>query len=120
MDQAERWEQLFRGLDEFAHIENPTEIQVGEVNSLLGSLHLIQPFNWMSWNGPFPRIDEIASLSLIDCLKQITRISRADRTNEGILWASLRSGILGALCRSAQLHSGGQPISALRDLESSN
>ncbi len=119
-DEAERWERLFSGLDELAKIENPDEIQVGKVNSLLGSVHLIQPFNWTSWNIPFPSTDEIPSLSLSDCVKQITRLSRADRTNEGVLWGALRSGILRALCNSAQQRAGGQRIGPLSDLSSNS
>ena len=115
-DEAERWERVFSGLDELAKIEYPDEAQVGKVNSLLGSVHLIQPFNWRSWNIPFPTTDEIPSLSLVDCVKQITRLCRADRTNEGILWGALRSGILQALCSSAQQRAGGQPIGSLGDL----
>ena len=119
-DEAERWERVFSGLDELAKIEYPDEAQVGKVNSLLGSVHLIQPFNWRSWNIPFPTTDEIPSLSLVDCVKQITRLCRADRTNEGILWGALRSGILQALCRSAQQRAGGQPIGSLSDLSSNS
>ena len=119
-DEAERWERVFSGLDELAKIEYPDEAQVGKVNSLLGSVHLIQPFNWRSWNIPFPTTDEIPSLSLVDCVKQITRLCRADRTNEGILWGALRSGILEALCRSAQQRAGGQPIGSLIDLSSNS
>ena len=119
-DEAERWERVFSGLDELAKIEYPDEAQVGKVNSLLGSVHLIQPFNWRSWNIPFPTTDEIPSLSLVDCVKQITRLCRADRTNEGILWGALRSGILEALCRSAQQRAGGQPIGSLSDLSSNS
>ena len=119
-DEAERWERVFSGLDELAKIEYPDEAQVGKVNSLLGSVHLIQPFNWRSWNIPFPTTDEIPSLSLVDCVKQITRLCRADRTNEGILWGALRSGILQALCSSAQQRAGGQPIGSLIDLSSNS
>lgn len=117
-DQAERWEQLFAGLDEFSLSETPTELQVAQLNRLLGSVRLIQPFNWTSWSAPFPATGDIATLSLADCIKHITRLSRADRTNEGILWGSLRAGILGALCHAAQLQSAGQSIGVLADLES--
>jgi hypothetical protein len=119
-DEAERWERLFEGLKEFAQIEDPDELQVGRVNSLLGSVHLIQPFKWTSWNKPFPEPEEIPDLSLVDCIKQITRISRFDRTNEGILWEVLRSGALEALCRTAHERSGGQIVGPLSNMESTD
>ena len=118
MDEAQRWGRLFTGLADFAQIEYPHELQVGQVNSLLGSLHLIQPFKWTSWNVPFPSPEEIPGLTLVDCIKQITRLARADRTNEGILWGALRSGALEALCRTANERSGGQIVGLLSDLES--
>ena len=119
-DEAERWERLFTGLKDFAQIKYPDELQVGQVNSLLGSVHLIQPFKWTSWNVPFPSPEEIPGLTLVDCIKQITRLARADRTNEGILWGALRSGVLEALCRTAHERSGAQVVGLLSDLESAD
>lgn len=119
-DEAERWERLFTGLADFAQIEYPDELQVGRVNGLLGSVHLIQPFKWTSWNVPFPAPEEIAGLTLVDCIKQITRLARADRTNEGILWGALRSGALEALCRTAHERSRGKVVGLLSDLESAD
>jgi len=119
-DEAERWDLLLTGLKEFAVLEYPNELQVGRVNTLLGSVHLIQPFNWTAWNMPFPDPEEIPSLSLVDCIKQITRLARADRTNEGVLWGALRSGTLEALCRNAYERSGGQAVGLLSDLESAD
>ena len=118
--ETERWERLFSGLTELSKIEDSDELQVGRVNSLLGSVHLIQPFDWMAWNAHLPTTEEIANLSLGDCVKQITRLSRADRTNEGVLWGSLRSGLRLALCRAAQQRSGGHPIGSLSDLSSNS
>ena len=115
-DETERWESLNSELNELAKIEFPDEFQVGKLNSLLGSVNLIQPFDWMSWSATFPSTEEIASLSLLDCVKQVTRLSRADRTHEGILWGALRAGALEALCLAAYKQSGGRLIGSLREL----
>lgn len=116
-DAVERWERLFTGLKEFAQMEDPDELQVGRVNGLLGSVNLIQPFKWSSWNVPFPELEKIPGLSLVDCVRHITRLSRADRTNEGVIWGALRSGVLEALCRTAHERSGGQSVGILSNLE---
>ena len=115
---AERWEQLFTGLEEAATIDTPDEMLLARVNTWLGAVHLVQPFKWVSWGAPFPERAEIPLLSLVDCIKQITRIVRADRTNEGVLWGALQSGALIELCRVAHRHAAGQPIGRLEDLES--
>jgi hypothetical protein len=116
VDVEERWEQLFRGLEEAALIDTPNEIAVARVNVLLGSLHLVQPFNWMSWGAPFPTPDEIDSLSLENCIRHITRVSRADRTNEGVLWSTVQSGVLLAICKVAYRRAEGKTVGSLSDL----
>lgn len=108
---------MFDRLEEANEVENPDEIQVARVGSALGSLGLIQPFRWTSWQAPVPTADEIPLLSLVDCVRQITRVVRANRTHEGVLWAALRSGALAEICRVAQRHTRGEVVSPLPDLE---
>jgi hypothetical protein len=108
---------LFEGLKEAARVQSPDEGSVGRVNDLLGSVHLVQPFSWTTWQVPFPSRETIHELSLVDCIKQITRLSRADRTQEGILWGALRSGVLLEICRVAWLQAGGGPVGTLAELD---
>jgi hypothetical protein len=81
------WLRVFDGLAELAQLSWPSEGQVGQLNSLLGSVHMIQPFNWNAWEAPLPALHEIWGLSADDCVKHVTRLSRADRTNEGVVLA---------------------------------
>jgi hypothetical protein len=37
-------------------------------------------------------------LNIYECIQHITRLVRADRTYEGVLYGALRSGLLPALC----------------------
>ena len=117
LDWTERWGRLFEGLKEAARVQSPDEGSVGRVNGLLGSVHLVQPFSWTTWQVPFPDRETIHELSLVDCIKQITRLSRADRTQEGILWGALRSGVLLEICRVAWVQVGGGPVGPLAELE---
>ena len=93
-------------------------MEVVNINSLLGAVHLIQPFNWNEWGEPFPVEEEIANLSLEDCIRQVTRIARADRTQEGILWLTIRSGVMARICTVAQQKSKGARIPSLAKLSS--
>ena len=120
LDWTERWGRLFEGLKEAARVQSPDEGSVGRVNDLLGSVHLVQPFSWTTWQVPFPSRETIHELSLVDCIKQITRLSRADRTQEGILWGALRSGVLLEICRVAWLQAGGGPVGTLAELEAAS
>ena len=47
------WLRVFDGLAELAQLSWPSEGQVGQLNSLLGSVHMIQPFNWNAWEAPY-------------------------------------------------------------------
>lgn len=117
MSAAERWQKLFEGLEEGARVEYPDELQVAKVAGALGSVGLVKPFRWTSWQVPFPSSEEIQSLSLVDCVRQITRVVRAERTNEGVLWGALRSGALVEMCRVAHRHTQGDVVGPLPDLE---
>ena len=116
MEWDERWDRVFAGLEEAAQVVEPDEASVGRVNALLGSVRLIQPFDWPNWREPFPQPEQIAHLSLADCIKQVTRLSPADRTQEGILWGALRAGVLLEICRVAKLRAGGGPVGSLADM----
>lgn len=94
-----------------------SDFPVAQLNSLLGSVGLVQPFNWNAWKVPVPEIHEIWKLSEDDCVRHVTRFVRADRTNEGVLRGSLRSGVLPALCLVAFAHSGGDRALPLNSSE---
>lgn len=108
---------MFECLEESAEIETPDELQVARVGSALGSVGLIRPFNWVSLQVGFPSADEIQALSLVDCVRQVTRIVRANRTNGGVLWAALKSGVLAEICRTAHRHTNGHAVGPLDDLQ---
>lgn len=112
------WQRLFFGLTQAVRVKEPSEMEVGKINSLLGALNLIQPFNWNAWKEPFPAMEEIANLSLEDCIRQITRVVRADRTQEGVLFATIRSGTMARICVVAHQKSKGAPIPPLAKLSS--
>ncbi len=116
LDWTERWDRLFEGLEAAARVKNPDEMEVVQVKRLLSAVHLVQPFSWTTWQVPFPSRETIHELSLVDCIKQITRLSRADRTQEGILWGALRSGVLLEICRVAWVQVGGGPVGTLAEL----
>ena len=116
LDWDERWDRVFSGLKEAAQIAEPDEMDVYRAKAPLASVGLIQPFNWMAWNVPFPRPEDIPSLSLPDCVRQVTRLVRAERTQEGVLWAAIRSGALLEICQVAAVWTDGQvvpPISTM-------
>ena len=102
-DTNQVWMRVFDGMAELAQSSWPSEGQVGQLNSLLGSVHMIQPFNWNAWEAPLPQLHEIWGLSADDCVKHVTRLSRADRTNEGVLWSALHGGALTLFCMVARL-----------------
>lgn len=120
IDWRGRWNMLFDGLTEMVEMaegHDLDELGGGHVNALLGSVRLIQPFNWVAWGVPYPTNEEIASLSLLDCVRHITRISRVNRTNEGALADALRSGMLVALCHRARLLANDGPVGTLAEME---
>ena len=121
-DPAVLWEQLFIGLAEKSKMTNPDESDVGHLNSLLASVRLIQPFDWMKWQMGWPTLEEIEDLTLADCVRHITRLVRSERYREdevvnGSMWQSLRSGKLEKYCRTAYLRSGGTIVPTFEEME---
>lgn len=119
-DESHKWQQLIDEIAEYSNGSAPDELGVGHVNALLGSVRLIQSFPWPTWGAPMPTIEEIANLSLADCVRHITRISRADRTMEGTIWGSIQSGHLLALCQAAHRLAGNGMVPPLAELEPDN
>lgn len=121
-DPAVLWKQLFVGLAEKTKMTNPNERDVGDVNSLLAGVRLIQPFDWMKWRVGWPTLEEIEDLSLADCVRHITRLVRSERYREdevinGSMWQSLRNGELEKYCRTAYLRSGGTIVPTFEEME---
>ena len=105
-----QWQRLFAGLERAARIEDPSEADVVVMTSLLARVHLIKVFNWRAWEAPYPEESKLLEFSYDDCVKHITRIVRANRTQEGVLWGAIRSGMFAQLCATAHRKSidGGQ------------
>ncbi len=114
-----KWTRLFDGMADFAKTDSPTMVEVAKLSSLLGSVGLVQPFNWNAWNAPRIEFHEMWFLTLEDCIKFVTRIVRADRTSEGVLWGALRAGALTILCSVAHERAKGEPIPSIKDLANS-
>ncbi|MEY3806800.1 MAG: hypothetical protein RIR69_1612 [Actinomycetota bacterium] len=119
-----RWQKLFADFKTQAQISNPTEIDLATVHQILGSVRLIQPFDWMKWQVAWPSIDEIPQLSLGDCVRHITRMVRSDRYADeevGVIhrttWQMLLNGELESLCRTAFLHTGGAIVPPFAEME---
>lgn len=113
----EKWERLFAGLERAAKNHDFGELAVAEVTALLASVRLVQAFDWMAWRALHPTDDEIAGLSLADCVRHITRIVRAERFGEGSVASAVGSGHLVQLCRTAHRLSGGHVVSPLDDIK---
>ena len=94
----EKWNTLFHGLVRNAQITDPDFVEIAKLNSLLGSVGLVQPFNWRAWGAATPEQHEVWQLNIYECIQHITRLVRAERTYEGVLYSALRSGLLPALC----------------------
>jgi hypothetical protein len=106
----DKWDELLFSLIVMATGGEPTEAAVAQLNVSIGSLHLVQPFNWNEWAADFPSREQIAELSLADCVRHITRIVRLNRFSEGVLFNAVRSGQLLALCMRAKEMANGEPI----------
>ena len=118
VDLETRWMRLFTELEKSQQSGQWDELHQANIQVLIGALHLVQPFDWPAWAVSVPDAGEsLDHLSLIDCIKHITRIVRADRTNEGVLEWSVTAGVMAELCRVAHHKSQGQPIPSLDDLE---
>jgi hypothetical protein len=105
-----RWEALIGEIEEFSRSSLHDELQVAQLSVKIGSLHLVQPFNWASWNAPFPLQLEFEYLSLADCVGQITRLVRLNRVSEGVLARAAADGDLMALVVQARKQAGGKAI----------
>ena len=101
IDGLKKWSELFASLAILAKVKDPDFTHVAQLNRTLGSVGLVQPFNWNAWRAPFIEFHEMWDLPLIDCVKHVTRVVRMDRTSEGVLWGALRSGALTILCTVA-------------------
>lgn len=114
---AVKWQALFTMLVTSRALGLYSDLGVAQVNSCLGAVRLIQPFNWTNWYEPLPTLDEAKDLSLAQCVKQVTRLVRADRTQEGVLARSIEVGLLEALCRTAHEKSESGLIPIFQDLD---
>ena len=119
---ATRWQNLFADLKVQANTINPTDSNLAQVNRILGSVRLIQPFNWPAWKVWWPQLDEIPHLSLADCVRHITRMVRAERFADAEVtsrptWGMLVDGRLEALCRTAFLHTGGAIVPPFAEMD---
>ena len=109
-DLEDRWDELLFSIIVMATGDEPAEADVAQLNVRIGSLHLVQPFNWNEWAADFPSREQIAELSLADCVRHITRLVRLNRFAEGVLFNAVRSGDLMALCMRAKQLANGEPV----------
>lgn len=112
-DMTHKWNVLFQAIAQLAKESQWSELDAGQLSSLLGGVGLVQPFNWNAWRVPSPEIHGLWQLSEQDCIRHVTRIVRADRTNEGVLRSAVKSGRLSVLCTVALGHSLGNRMSSL-------
>lgn len=104
---------MFQAIAQLATESYWSELDAGQLSSLLGGVGLVQPFNWNAWKEPSPEIHELWMLSESDCIRHVTRIVRAERFNEGVLRGAVKSGRLSVLCTVALGHTRGAKISLL-------
>ena len=108
---------MFEVLESVKIESHPFGVDAALINSHLGAVGLVQTYNWHEWQEPIPEPAEVADMSLIDCVKHVTRLVRADRTQEGILWYSITSGLMGKICSIAYKNSEAQRIPLLSELD---
>jgi hypothetical protein len=113
---SDKWKKAFELIQNAEQASDSSSFSSAEMSIALGALHLVQPFNWNQWPEPVPSREDVEDLSLLQCIKQVTRIVRADRTNEGVLWGAAHTGLLSGLCTTAQRLSAGQRIPSLQEL----
>ncbi len=104
----QKWAELIEELLDLATASRPNELEFANFTTKLGALNLVQPFNWRAWEEPFPEPEQARLLDLENAVKQITRICRADRFEEGTLWVTVRSGLLLGLCLVVREHTRGE------------
>ena len=108
---------MFEVLESVKIESHPFGLDAALINSHLGAVGLIQTYNWNEWHESIPEPEEVVDMSLIDCVKHVTRLVRADRTQEGILWYSITSGLMGKICSIAYKSSEAQRIPLLSELD---
>jgi hypothetical protein len=118
----QRWQELFTGLAVAKQNPAPSESDLATAVSLLAGVRLIQPFDWMKWQVMAPTLEEIPLVSLADCVRHLTALSRAERFREadvvdGSFWYSLREGRIEAFCETARTATGGEIVPPLEELE---
>ena len=117
-----KWDELFRAISAF---EDSPEAGSDEMSTLaivrgLGSLHLVQPFNWTDWMRTlteWPSLEQMSAMSLDDCVRFLTMIRRSDRFSEGNLAGAVRSGSIRALCERARHESRGMEVPPLPEIQ---
>jgi hypothetical protein len=103
----QRWEDLIADLDSMASATWPNEIRVAYLMQRIGRLNLVQPFDWMHWEEPYPETAQARILDLETAIKHITRICRAERFHENSIWSHIHSGLLLGLCLVVREHTNG-------------
>lgn len=105
---AQNWEDLIADLDSMASATSPDQTRVASLMQCIGRLNLVQPFDWMHWEEPFPETAQARILDLETAIKHITRICRAERFSENSIWGHIRSGLLLGLCLVVREHTNGK------------
>ena len=105
---SEKWEDLISELKALALVEEFDEYLALMLISKIGSLNLIQPFDWNSWQVAYPEPEQAHLLDLETAVKHITRICRAERFYQNSIWGPIRSGLLMGLCLVAREHTHGE------------
>ena len=105
---AQRWTELLDILQVSAMGDRPSEFGVAHLTPKFGALNLVQSFDWMHWNEPFPQREQMQMMDLETAIKHITRFCRAERFMEGSLWGGVQSGALLGLCLVVQQHTDGE------------
>jgi len=78
-----------------------------ELTKCLAALRLIQPFDWMQWPAPPLSELDLDQLDIHDCTRHVTRLVRADRFSENLLFGWIRSGHFRKLCETARRAAAG-------------
>ena len=104
---AQNWDDLIADLDSMALAPSPDQARVASLMQRIGRLNLVQPFDWMHWEEPFPETAQARILDLETAIKHITRICRAERFSENSIWGHIRSGLLLGLCLVVREHTNG-------------
>jgi len=101
------WQQL---IDAVAALESKILAQRARLHhdeELPGRLNLVQPFKWMDWTAlPISEVD-LDQLDIHHCTRHVTRLVRADRFSENLLFGWIRSGHFRKLCEAARRAAAG-------------